>query len=180
MTHDIREGMKMAHHTIYLSYSPQEREHGLAVGRLLHELEYAYVESGTQSRMAVSRCSTLLRVRVPEDMSDPTFMADTAAFISRERSSVDSRIVDLILAPGYAVWPEQLSLPVIYVNAVTQVYADWTRDLELALSKPVSGMGTTFGEDYNGHLADDNFEEDGYDGSYCDEYPDDYYPDDYY
>jgi hypothetical protein len=95
--------------------------------------------------------------------------------------------VDLITVPGDAVWPETLPCPISYVNAVTQAYPTWVRELERALADVPGNLGHVFADDeldynnvgdneYAQHGGDDEYDEyddGGYD-NYYDDYPDEF------
>lgn len=191
----------MRNQTIYLSYPSVEREHALAVSKLVRGLGYTCIESSPRSQLTANICGMLLRIRAREYAHDSTTQADTRAFLGDGRSPEDGSIVDLVLAPGYTVWPEKASCPVFVVNAVTQAYSNWVHDLEQALAgalmhpdpnyvNRVSAIGTEDEGQYHvgdledvedeydeyDNYIDDNgdFEANDYNGAGFLEYPDDF------
>ncbi|HKV85600.1 MAG TPA: hypothetical protein VJN88_13665 [Ktedonobacterales bacterium] len=154
----------MKSQTIYLSFPPEARTHGVAVGKVLDSLEYAHVDGSSQSRSEADVCHVLVRIQTLASRHAHNMADDTHTFVSFYNRRGERRIVDVILEPGYVVWPESLPLPITYVDAVGQSYTDWVHDLEQALAtgqvgNDVSDYGNDSDEYYEG---DDDYDFDGY------------------
>lgn len=191
----------MRNQTIYFSYPSAERDHALEVRKLVSGFGYVCVESSPRSRSTAHMCDILLCIRAREFAHDSTIQADISAFSGDGRSPEGGNIVDLVVAPGYTVWPEKASCPVFVVNAVTQAYSDWVHDLEQALAgalmhpdpnygNRISAIGTEDEgqyhvgdledveveyDEYGDYIEDDgDFEDDDYNDAGFLEYPDDF------
>lgn len=60
--------------------------------------------------------------------------ADTKAFTGYYEMPGQRRVIDLIMEPGYVVWPESLPCPITYINTIGRPYTEWVRELEAALT----------------------------------------------
>lgn len=162
--------MQVDNLSVYLSFPPEACTHGVAVGKVLDSLQCRHVDGVSQTATGSATQHVLVRIRTVASVDSANVIADTRAFTSYYMAQNERRVIDLIMEPGYVVWPEPISCPVTYINTIGRPYTEWVRELETALAGGQQHGGI---DDYEGDADeylngdedydfDDYFDEDPY------------------